>query len=111
MNRLKGVTAICGFAVCALLGVPTHAVEIEEVTITASRAELQVQKAPYAVYSLGSNVLAEDTPRNLPEALTRMPGVNLQKTANGQGSPFIRGFTGYRTLMLIDGVRYNNSVY
>jgi hemoglobin/transferrin/lactoferrin receptor protein len=84
---------------------------VEEVTITASRAELQVQKTPYAIYSLSSNVIAEDAPRNLPEALTRLPGVNLQKTANGQGSPFIRGFTGYRTLMLIDGVRYNNSVY
>lgn len=86
-------------------------VAIEEIIVTASRAELQVQKTPYAVSSLGGPVLAEDAPRNLPEALTRMPGVNLQKTANGQGSPFIRGFTGYRTLMLIDGVRYNNSVY
>jgi len=116
INRLKDVAAICGSAAGSLLfGVPmyAHAVEaaIEEVTVTASRAELQVQKTPYAVYSLGSNLLAEDAPRNLPEALTRMPGVNLQKTANGQGSPFIRGFTGYRTLMLIDGVRYNNSVY
>ena len=49
--------------------------------------------------------------RSLPEALEGLPGVLVQKTANGHGSPFLRGFTGYRTLTLIDGVRYNNSVY
>ncbi|MEC9248887.1 MAG: TonB-dependent receptor [Pseudomonadota bacterium] len=49
--------------------------------------------------------------RNLPETLSALPGVMVQKSSNGHGSPVIRGFTGYRTLTLIDGVRYNNSVY
>jgi len=34
-----------------------------------------------------------------------------EKTAHGQGSPFIRGFTGYRNLLLIDGIRLNNAIF
>lgn len=49
--------------------------------------------------------------RTLPEALKETPSVMIQKTSNGQGSPFIRGFTGFRTLLLIDGIRLNNSVF
>ena len=49
--------------------------------------------------------------RNLPDALAETAGVMVQKSANGQGAPFLRGFTGYRMLTVIDGVRYNNSVY
>jgi len=29
----------------------------------------------------------------------------------GQGSPFIRGFTGYHNLYLVHGIRLNNSVF
>jgi hemoglobin/transferrin/lactoferrin receptor protein len=49
--------------------------------------------------------------RSLPEALAEVPGVGVQKTGPGQGSPFIRGFTGFRNLMLIDGIRLNNSTF
>jgi hemoglobin/transferrin/lactoferrin receptor protein len=49
--------------------------------------------------------------RTLPEALEEVPGVGVQKTGPGQGSPFIRGFTGFRNLMLIDGIRLNNSTF
>ena len=39
------------------------------------------------------------------------PGVLVQKTGPAQGSPYIRGFTGYHVMMLNDGFKLNNSVF
>ncbi len=47
--------------------------------------------------------------RSVPDALLRLPGVMVQKTAPVQSSPYIRGFTAYRNLLLIDGFRLNHS--
>jgi outer membrane receptor protein involved in Fe transport len=45
------------------------------------------------------------------EALQNEVGVLMQSTAAGQASPFVRGLTGQQVLLLIDGIRMNNSVY
>jgi len=92
-------------------GVQAVAPPLEELIVLASRSQTSEQALAYSVHQLDAEALAQKLPRNLPEALADLPGVLVQKTANGQGSPFLRGFTGYRTLALIDGVRYNNSVY
>ncbi|MBV1878243.1 MAG: TonB-dependent receptor [Pseudomonadales bacterium] len=88
-----------------------QAANIEEVIITASQSRRSLVELPYSAHLLDETFLARQQPRNMPEALNNLPGVLVQKTANGQGSPILRGFTGYRTLTLIDGVRYNNAVY
>ncbi len=84
---------------------------LELLEVTATRFDLPLVDAPYSAAVLTAQQLEEKSIRSLPEALAELPGVMIQKTANGQGSPYLRGFTGYRTLALIDGVRYNNSVY
>ncbi len=84
---------------------------LEPLEVSASRFEQSLADAPYSVAMTTAQDMERKSVRSLPEALVELPGVMVQKTANGQGSPYLRGFTGYRTLALIDGVRYNNSVY
>lgn len=49
--------------------------------------------------------------QSAPEALARTPGVYVQKTAHAQASPYIRGLTGQRTVILFDKIRLNTSTY
>lgn len=106
-----------GFRVifCAGLIVCVRAEEVppsmEPLVVSAARFEQIAAEAPFSVAVTTARDLEEKSVRSLPEALVELPGVMVQKTANGQGSPYLRGFTGYRTLALVDGVRYNNSVY
>ncbi len=81
------------------------------VFVTATRMAETAPNVPYTVSAVTTSNLQVQQPRTLPEALKETPSVMVQKTAQGQGSPFIRGFTGFRTLMLIDGIRLNNSTF
>ena len=83
-----------------------------EIVVTASRRDMATFDAPYGTSVFGFDYLAHrKMPRTVPEILAEDPTVMVQKTGHGQGSPFIRGFTGFRTLFLIDGIRLNNSVF
>jgi hemoglobin/transferrin/lactoferrin receptor protein len=85
---------------------------MQEIVITATRAERSALDSPFMVHVLDADALSRELQaRSVPEALRQIPGVLVQKTAHGQGSPFIRGFTGFRTLFLIDGIRLNNSTF
>lgn len=81
------------------------------VTITAQRKETQQQYLPYSVVSVKHQQMDEYGSRTTPEALIGSTGIFVQKTNHGGGSPFLRGLTGNQTLLLIDGIRLNNSTF
>jgi hemoglobin/transferrin/lactoferrin receptor protein len=84
---------------------------LEPLVITATRSASALGNVPYSGTYFSSEDFRENTIRTLPDALRYTPGVLVQKTAHGHGSPFIRGFTGRQNLFLIDGVRFNNSTF
>ncbi len=84
---------------------------LDPLVVTASRLEQEASQAPYSTAILNADYLRENTRRTLPDALQYTSGILVQKTAYGHGSPFIRGFTGRQNLLLVDGVRMNNSTF
>ncbi len=80
-----------------------------EVVITANRyGSLQI-KTPEAIRVIDNKSIQNFQIRTAPEVLQITPGVFVQKTNHGGGSPFLRGLTGNQTLLLVDGIRLSNA--
>ena len=83
----------------------------DAVSVTATRDEREAFDVPRSVSVVPETELLRTTPRTAAEALTRAPGVFVQKTNHGGGSPFVRGLVGNQVLVLVDGIRLNNSTF
>jgi hemoglobin/transferrin/lactoferrin receptor protein len=85
--------------------------DVEKIVVTASRIREPGFGTPYAVNVVAADQIRDESYRTSTDALRDIPGIMPQKTSLGQGSPYIRGFTGYHNLYLVDGIRLNNSVF
>ena len=85
--------------------------ELPLTVVTPGRRPQEAFEAPRSVQVVSEQQIEERSYRTTPEALRDLPGVMVQETAHGHGSPYIRGLTSFRNLFLIDGVRLNNSVF
>lgn len=83
--------------------------DLDTLVVTPMARPASILDVPFTVDRISEQRLRQQ--RTLPEALRDIPGVLTQATGTAQGSPFIRGFTGFRTLLLVDGIRVNNSVF
>ncbi len=91
---------------------PQSAVAQSNIVVTALRVPAGDMTVPYTTYRrTASETQADKSARSTPEAFAGIPSMLGQKTANGQGSPYFRGFTGFRNLFMVEGIRLNNSVF
>ncbi|MFC1718425.1 TonB-dependent receptor plug domain-containing protein [Candidatus Poribacteria bacterium] len=111
---------LLGFALSVAIGAYPHNIlaeteenahVLEEITVTATRRERDSFEVPRAASVATGEEIMRRMPVNTVDILREEAGVQSQKTTYGQGSPIIRGMTGYHTLLLIDGVRLNNSTF
>ena len=97
-----------------LFELPLYSAEtllLPDTVVTASRIGEDSLESMSSLGVVTAEQFREQGFRTVPEALANTPGVMVQKTTHGHGSPFIRGFTGRQNLLLVDGVRINNSTY
>jgi len=105
------ITGIAQSEVPVELAVAAEQQTLSPVILNGRRLNRKDTRPSAPIHTLDIEALTKSLPRTLPESLESLPGVHIQKTASGHGSPYIRGFTGNRTLAVIDGIRYNNATY
>ncbi len=115
MNSKTSIVALlifCQFAIPVFSQDETDTIaSMDEVTVTATRRSAQSSRLPYSITILSREEASRQLSRTVPESLTGIPGVFIQKTNHAGGSPFLRGLTGNQSLILVDGIRLNNSIF
>ena len=84
---------------------------LEEVILSVARSESNINQIAEKVSVIKSEDLFLSSPASGAELLELSPGVRVQKSQGGGGSPIIRGFEANRVLIVVDGVRMNNAIY
>ena len=84
---------------------------LANIVVSASRQQISTLKTPYSVSVFQQKDIEKLASRATPDMLSNITGVFIQKTNLGGGSAFVRGLTGNQTLLIIDGIRFNNSTF
>lgn len=84
---------------------------LDEVVVTGARVETPVEKSGKMIYRISAKDLERSGARTVADALYRVPGVQMDGNFGAPGTNidyFVRGASSKRTLILIDGVPYND---
>ncbi len=87
-----------------------HPIELDEITVI-TRVAKDTFRTPNAISVIDRAQIERINGDIAPRILRETVGVWAQQTTAGQGSPLLRGLTGYQAFLSIDGVRLNNSTF
>jgi len=88
-----------------------EAIRLSEIAVSATRIAKETFRTPNSISVIERQQIDRLSPTITPQILSEVGGVFAQQTTAGQGSPVLRGLTGYQTSINIDGVRLNNSTF
>ncbi|MGY5352131.1 TonB-dependent receptor [Wenyingzhuangia sp. IMCC45533] len=84
---------------------------LESIVLSVARVAEKKQSIPEHIEIITKKSQEYISPQTSADLLANVPGVRVQKSQLGGGSPVIRGMESNRVLLVIDGVRLNNAIY
>jgi hemoglobin/transferrin/lactoferrin receptor protein len=91
------------------ISLPTAAIRLDAVQVTATRGLRAASDVPAPVSVIDRRALDRRAPAKVGDVFALEPGVEVEGTGPFLGMPVIRGLSGNRVLVLVDGQRLNNS--
>jgi len=85
--------------------------ELSEVTLSVSKSRVKKSRVAEKIEILTRKNIQQLAPQTTADLLAETPGLRVQKSQGGGGSPVIRGFEANRVLLVMDNVRMNNAIY
>ncbi len=85
--------------------------QLDEVVLSVFKGDAKTNRVAERVAVLTSKDVEKLSPQTSADLLAAIPGIKVQKSQMGGGSPVIRGMESNRVLLVIDGVRMNNAIY
>ena len=84
---------------------------LNEVFLSASKAREKTTRIAEQIAIVSNKDIQNSSSQTTADILAEIPGIKIQKTQFGGGSPVIRGMEANRILLVVDGVRMNNAIY
>ncbi|MDG1980497.1 MAG: TonB-dependent receptor [Flavobacteriaceae bacterium] len=85
--------------------------QLDEVVLSVFKGDAKINRVAERVAVLTSKEIEKLSPQTSADLLAAIPGVKIQKSQMGGGSPVIRGMESNRVMLVVDGVRMNNAIY
>jgi hemoglobin/transferrin/lactoferrin receptor protein len=85
--------------------------KLEEVVLSLSKGRENLDRIAEQTVIFTAKEIQKKSPQTSADLLALAPGIKVQKTQFGGGSPVLRGMESNRVLLVIDGVRLNNAIY
>lgn len=85
--------------------------QLNEVVISLFKKEEKADRIAEQIAVLNARDIQKISPQTSADLLATIPGIKVQKSQFGGGSPVIRGMESNRVLLVVDGVRMNNAIY
>ncbi|MDC1162253.1 TonB-dependent receptor [Tenacibaculum sp.] len=85
--------------------------QLDEVVLSVFKKKEKLNRIAEQIAVLSLKDIQKVSPQTSADLLANIPGIKVQKSQFGGGSPVLRGMESNRVLLVVDGVRMNNAIY